>query len=211
MRWVAWMFSATCAACGTRLRIGTSTVWCQACQPGVLTSGLWRSAGRLPVAGALAYGGPVIEAVLRAKIGGRLPDTHGLTRPLRPLVAHLAGSEPVALVPVPPARVRLVERGFHLPDLLADALARHDRPVCRVLHRLDNLPSRRANRDELPVLRGTAPLRWTPRRAVILDDVVTTGATVRTAAQVLAERGWEVLGAVCLADARPEVLASVLP
>ena len=48
------------------------------------------------------------------------------------------------------------------------------------------------------------------KRIVLVDDVVTTGQTLTTAADALRGAGLSVLAAICLMDARPQVLAQVL-
>ncbi len=116
------------------------------------------------------------------------------------------GNQPT-LVAVPPHRQRLRERGWHLPDMLT-AQARGSR-IWRPVVRSDVAGPRRGDRSAMP------RFAWCARESaaagsgpvLLVDDVVTTGATLQALASVLGERGVAVAGAVCLADARPEVVA----
>jgi ComF family protein len=116
------------------------------------------------------------------------------------MCAHLAARplEADVIVPVPLTPRRLRERGFNQAAILAeqvaaglglrvmnDALRREDRPSQRTLsaaERADNLRGAFTSVvDQRESIGG--------KRVLIVDDVVTTGATVSACADTLAEAG----------------------
>jgi predicted amidophosphoribosyltransferase len=126
-------------------------------------------------------------------------------------VRRVPVDEPVILVPVPSAAAAVRERGFDATSALARRAARRlsaDRPVraanLLAQHRgladqsgLD-AAQRAANlRGGLRVRRGWAAVRIRPDgpALVIVDDLVTTGASLTEATDRLVEAGFEVLGA----------------
>lgn len=211
MGWMQWWFAATCLACGGRLRLGSATAWCEACAPGVTDlppTGTIQVRGRsLPVGAALVYGGPVAAAIARMK-DGRLVDLQPLLAAMVPRLTAIAGPDDITLVAVPPNLGRLSQRGMHLPDLLAGGLTARGRKAVRALGRLDDQAPRRDDRAAVPEF--SLRIAGLGRQAVLVDDVVTTGATLRAAAEVLSEGGWLVRGAMCLADARPAAIQAAI-
>lgn len=149
------------------------------------------------------YAGRLREAIHRFKFDGLL----ALDRPLAQLLGAALREQgrawtPTLLVPVPLHRARLRERGFNQTLLLGRILARTLRcPVApRLLLRVRptapqaglSAEERRGN------LRGAFALRGAVagERILLLDDVMTTGATARECARVLAAAGAEVTVAV---------------
>jgi competence protein ComFC len=123
-------------------------------------------------------------------------------------MADVAGrADIVSWVPASPDRRR--QRGFDQGELLARAVARRLRvPVRRTLRRTDDMPQ--TARELEGRLRGPefSPLgrrmRFKPT-VLLIDDVVTTGSTLRSAATVLRVRG---AGQVCGLVATRAVVSS---
>ena len=111
--------------------------------------------------------------------------------------------ERVALVPIPLSSVRLRERGYNQSEVLADALARHWRiPVWRdVLLRtrvtesqVRLTPSQRAgNVSGAFAVADARRARLRGQHVVLVDDVVTTAATLNAAVQALLEGGARII------------------
>jgi ComF family protein len=147
---------------------------------------------------ALKYGG---RSVLAAPLGRLLAEAGARALPAPP--ADWADG----LVPVPLHPARLAERGFNQAEVLAaPCAARWRLPVLgRALVRARaTLPqtdldaeARRANvRDAFRVPR---PSGVRDRRLLLVDDVLTTGATVGAAARALREAGAAAVGVLTLA------------
>ncbi len=113
--------------------------------------------------------------------------------------------EAVACVPTLPWRAAL--RGGHLPAVLAGGLARRlGRPLYRGLVRTAYTPSqtRRAQRRRLPQV--FAARGRPPAGVLLVDDVLTTGATFARAAEALLEAGASTVWGAFLAVAEPDRL-----
>lgn len=183
-------------------------VWCAGCDaPGralcatcvaELPRPRRRDADGLDVRSLARYEGAAARIIRALKEDGRT----GLCRPLGRLVAGLvrdAGWEDAVLVPVPPSRAALRRRGYAVPEMIA----RHGdvRTARRLRVRGRVLDQRRLDRAERQRnVAGSFVARPGTTAAVIVDDVMTTGATLREAQRALREAGSRVVGAVVLAD-----------
>lgn len=119
---------------------------------------------------------------------------------LRPLVtASLAAWIPpgAAIIPVPPDGRRLRRRGVDIPATLAAWAAGHP-PIWRasrvkrgVLRRVGRAPRQvgLTRQERLATLAGQYRAHRSPPFVVLVDDVITTGATVATCATALAAAG----------------------
>jgi len=190
-----------CAACGEAAR----AVFCGAC--GVPCPPPLESFSGLPLVAAGSYEGSLKEAVKRYKYGACPELAAGLSTLLAPRLEALALSKGDAFVPVPLHPARLAERGYNQAALLARALARAH--SARFLPRL--LERRRDTSKQAALDRGARGENisgafqqrqaFGSGRVVLVDDVVTTGATVRDCLRALAQGGTEVLAVAALARA----------
>jgi predicted amidophosphoribosyltransferase len=178
----------------------------------------------LPLAGAATYAGPVRAVILEHKEHGRLPLAVPLGDALAVAVTALLaapggcghpahGDRPVLLVPVPSARPAVRRRGH-------DPVLRSARRAAGTLRRSGQrgvvaaaLRHRRRVADQAGLgrrqrernLSGSLACRRSAARltdggcVVIVDDIVTTGATLRESARALAEAGVRPCGAVVVA------------
>lgn len=157
-----------------------------------------------PVQAGALFGGPVADAVHALKYAGRAEVAGPLGRWLAGRVS-LPGDGVVTWVPL--GAGRRTARTYDQAMLLAGALARSSRrPLLRgVLRRVRETPpqvgldraARAANvRGAFAASSGVAG-----RTVVLVDDVVTTGATAAEAARALREAGARAVRVVALARA----------
>ncbi len=163
--------------------------------------------GLPPLSALLEYGGPVQRLLLAHKERGRLQLTAPLGRALATAV-QVHGRDPVVLCPVPSSPKAVRQRGQdHAMRLArAGAVALRSRGVDAIAARL-LVPARQvadqsglSSAERAANLHGALRATGVPRgRVVIVDDVVTTGATLVEAARALTAFGHLVGGASVIA------------
>jgi ComF family protein len=153
----------------------------------------------VPVLARTEYTLPVAPAVRRFKYGGRSDFARPLARLLAPALRGL-DVEPVDLVvPVPLHPKRLAERGYNQAALLANFVADDLRaryvPLALVRQRHTphqaSLPRAQRLANVQGAIRVRKPSALTGRSVVLVDDVVTTGATAIGCLRALLEAGAE--------------------
>lgn len=191
-----------CVRCGDALPSANAGPWCVRCRrrPSAMT--IARSAGR--------YDDSLRRIIHAFKYGKRRVLAPKLAALMREAGADLlAGAD--AVVPVPLHPWRAMRRGFNQADDLARGLGM---PVWRVLRRCRHGPPQAG----LPAAQRHANVRaayalslspsWPAagrrvrnRVVVLVDDVMTTGATLEACARVLADAGVRSVGALTAARA----------
>ena len=184
-----WLFPVWCIGCGV-----PGIALCRACDGAArsVTVGL----DGVTVRAASDYAGAVRAAILALKRGER-----AYLEPLAALLAPLVPPGSV-LVPLTTTRRRSAERGFDQALELACRVAVRRSGTCVDVLRKRGAAQRGLGRGERLVAHGRFALRpgfAVPQRAIVLDDVVTTGATLRDAVALLASAGCTVTGAVVVA------------
>ncbi len=149
------------------------------------------------------YEGGLRTLILALKYEGE----RALAPVLGGLLAQLPLEEPVVVTCIPPDPRRLRGRGYHPAELLARELARRRgwtfRPLLRKVRPSPPQVGRpRPEREK--AMHGLFQARTGGRgeRVLVVDDVITTGATVHEAARALREGGFGEVGAVACAQAR---------
>lgn len=145
---------------------------------------------------AVRYGDVARTVALRLKYGGRI----GLARIIaRAIARHMEGLDNALLVPVPLHRSRIWKRGYNQAGLIARSLVNDttDRLNLELLVRSRATPYLRGMgaRERAKNVRGAFSLapehrsEVLGRRIILVDDVYTSGATVRACALVLKRFG----------------------
>lgn len=159
-----------------------------ACRAGGAYDGPLKDAiGRMKYAGERALAGP-LGCLIALRVQKLLADRRGR------LMDDALGAGPPVLVPIPLHATRWRERGYNQAEDLTRSAAR----ILRLSVRPHGL---RRNRDALPQTglsrrqrlvqpAGTfSAERWEGGPAIVIDDVTTTGATLREAARALCDAG----------------------
>lgn len=123
-----------------------------------------------------------------------------------PLVRRFLMQNPeltqLPIVPVPPRPKKLREKGWdQVEDLAHDLAAYPPLSVCRCLKRKDGTPQKKLSKKERAVnLQGkiSTAAKPIPQKLILLDDVMTTGATLEACARILKQAGSTTVYALCL-------------
>jgi ComF family protein len=192
-----------CAACDAACT--SSQPFCPACAGGAEPSRPSEVDG-LKVVVAGPYRPPLSTAIVRFKYANRPELGRPLARLLLPALRGCALPAGTALVPVPLHPRRLVTRGYNQAALLAAELGRSAglSTLPRLLRRTRETERQvgKSREERLQNSQGAFTLRQAgPRSVVLVDDVITTGSTVRACAQALAAGGVPLAAVVALARA----------
>jgi len=198
-----WCLPPECAACDAAIAHGA---FCASCRALVRAPAGERALDGVRVLAAAVYAPPIAPALRRLKYHAR-PD---LARPIAALAAPALHALRVrrsdAFVPVPLHPKRLAERGYNQAALLARAFAMSTgaRYAPRALARCRDTPQQAGlqRRERLlnvqSVMQARRPYAVAGSRIVLVDDVVTTGATALGCIRALRAAGAEVCAVVAI-------------
>lgn len=193
---VAFLLAANCAGCDAPGRL-----LCPSCRQRLAADPVERrTPGGVRVGAALRFEGVPARCIRGLKGDGETFLARALGRALTaPLADALV--EGVRPVPIPTTHRAFRRRGYRVPELLL----RHAGVVPhRVLRPCGRTADQRAlgAHERAANVHGSMRVRGrgesTP--VVLVDDVMTTGATLHEGARVLTAAGFRVVGAVVLAD-----------
>jgi ComF family protein len=206
-------FPPACARCGGGVGAGALCDPCRRALPRLPRTSIARPGSRLAALVAeVPYAGEIEHAIHRFKyprpgLLGLDPAPEALLCALLlDAAARLDGPRPDLIVPVPQHPAGLRRRGFNPAALLARAVARaRGLPLApRALEKLRDTPSqtgldRHARRRNVAHVFRTRPGLRLPPRVWLIDDVITTGATLEEAARAARRGGAREVSGLCVA------------
>ena len=208
---IQWLFPPKCVLCGKLLQ-KQETDLCRDCR----VDSPEFSKGNLKIqfldsyAAIWYYEGNVRRSLLRYKFYGarHYADAYGRMLAMKLLREYPEGFDLMTGVPV--SRMRKLRRGYDQVELLAKVVARElGVPYQPLLKKVRNNPpqsgiSGRAERkaNVLGVYRVLRPEQITGKRILLLDDILTTGATAGECARVLLTAGAKEVHCGVIAAAR---------
>lgn len=181
-----------CYGCG---RAGSAL--CAGCAPVSLVAVEYPG---VAVVAAGAYDGALRDALLAYKERGRRDLVAPLAALLAAAVAVVDGAAEAALVPVPSTAAARRTRGGDHVRRLARRCGRCVPALwlTRIVQDSAGLDAGSRAANLAGALRARPP-RITASRVVLVDDIVTSGATVREGVRALTAAGWQVTGAAVVA------------
>jgi len=175
---------------------------CSACSSSLVPLPTRRSTpGGLPVVTALRYEGVVRRVILSFKEQQRTDAAAHLAPALAAALLKAADvSGPVELAPVPTSRAAFRRRGYDPVRLVLRKAGHRPAGVLRVARRTSSQKTLSAA-ERAANLRGALVARGAleGRRFALVDDILTTGATLDEAARAISEAGGTVVGGATIA------------
>jgi len=177
---VMWLLQSECAVCGV-----SANGLCRRCSENLIPPSVPPLLAIDRAMVLCSYEGTGADLLQALKFQNRRQALGPIAEALAPGLAD----DIDAIVPVPPDPERLRERGYHVPALLAKQLSRRTgAPVVSPLERVVAQQQTGKSRAERQSVQFTT-MRMVPERVVLVDDVVTTGATAVACAVALGLAG----------------------
>lgn len=206
------LLGAACPGCGR-----PSRALCPGCAAAIAARPAVVRTRPLVIAASGEHSGALRLAIIAWKEEGRAtllrPLAHLLAASVVEVTRDVTG--PIVLVAVPTTRRSRLARGADVVDQLAhgaagllrdtgvDVSARQALRVARRTADQSGLDARARARNLAGAFRLRAGERLTGRQLVVVDDIVTTGATLREAARALRAEGFGPAAAATVAHRRP--------
>ena len=200
------MFRVPCAICS---RPACPQTICPDCSQTIAKtrwgfSSLSLKEQRIPVIWRERYGGALTETIYRCKYRADWGGAKTLGLCLGQIPGLWLGEAPTA-VPIPLADARLASRGFNQSHLIAASAARcwglefQGRWLIKTRSTDRQAELSKENRSANLVNTFTARAPIQGRRILLIDDIMTTGATLKEAARAVQDAGGLVIGAAVIA------------
>lgn len=190
------LWPVECSGCGAR-----DVAVCPACRALLLEGPVRESLDGLPLVAAAVYAGAVRALVGACKEHGGRAEARALAAGLTIALAALPSAE---LVRVPSSAEGMRRRGFDPVALVVRAAGLRSVVLRRVAARAGGAQKERSVDERALAAQGSlvvsrrAVRALEGRRVIVVDDVVTSGATVREAVRALRAAGCEPVGVVAV-------------
>ncbi len=208
-----------CAFCGkTKKSQRQIHCLCQSCYQKIYAcrfqhpANIWQSTQKtLPILAWGDYNSVLRQAIFQLKYrqSPRMAQSLGIWLAQAWVDLKLKGLPPLIVVPIPLHQDRLQERGFNQAELIAQHFCRYaNLPLAPnglirsqstvAMHQLNDQQRAETMKNVFAVGSGIKP----GQAVLLLDDIYTSGATIRAAKQTLNQAGIRVFGVVVLSLAR---------
>jgi len=163
---------------------------------------------RIPVLWREAYGGPLTELIYQSKYHGQWAGARLLGQCMGSLPRPWLGSAPV-IVPIPLSGKRLGSRGYNQSLMIARGAARgwgvavKAQWLRKTQDTLRQAALGRSGRQSNLADTFSANQAMSGQRVILVDDIMTSGATIREAIRAIHRCGGEVIGAAVIARVSP--------
>ena len=201
-----FIFPSRCVFCGKYLNSPAAEWICASCRGNIVeqSAGTASLRGGFPCVYALRYEGAVRRAILRFKFNNRPQIAQTFAYLMAQAASAYAGSELITWVPV--SRLRGMKRGYDQSFLLCrymcECFQRKPTPTL-VKHRHNKRQSRLDAEQRASNVTGAYHIRphadVLGKRVLLVDDILTTGATLGECAQTLRRAGASEVVCVVLA------------
>jgi len=198
---IIFIGNSGCMKCGAKIGPGSEEQKrCPACGDSTLIFRRCRAVGM--------YDGPLRELIIRFKFrGDKLADIDLSRWLIARCEIGAGGTPPDVLVPVPLHHLRKKERGFNQAELLARKLSvKKGIPLVNMLERIrdtepqTSLSPTRRRKNVSGAFELSGKMKADGKRILLIDDVMTTGATLAECSRVL--KGAGAANVECLVLAR---------